>query len=758
MAKLPTAADVRRVSPISLPRIGFNEAAFTAGPRAMQQAGSDIFKLGVAIAEEESDNEAKKADAELGSAIRRLRFGDPDSADASGYESYEGQTALDQREAVRQSIQDAYDSIHGRLSKNAARKFSSLGMSRVNRATEAYEIKTFQARQTAFENASTLRRESLREDFVADPFNVSLDELERETREYANRKFFGDKTAIKETVEAETSAAIDGAVRAIAVNDPAAAHSFYKANKKKVDPKTRTALENFLKEGVEAQRAMEEADRIWAMGGGFGTMLDRARLINKHSTRDLVLARLTRRMREQKMLRSMAASSAASEAHKFINAGGTYADLWTKMPKVMAQLATNPAQLEQLQRQEVRVYNQKTFASELDGQRRAVELAELHKKATPAERISSTFADVQPSELTPEGYKQHRIRFAADVAKYNSITEQTEADVNKVLKYYAKNLATPKQQKGINNKGSEAQRDQGAQIRDQALVLVTTRKSKGEELTDQAIRDIAKEIHDEVNKQVTVDMPNTGYFGLVGKPGERERSVIVSQLTKEQRDYIEPEPLTEEEGKFISQIVIDYWKKYKWGPAPSNIDEQLATQLHLAHRGKDGEWARDVMLKLRKQQQEEAATDVEQESQRRNPVSMVQPWRAAAMKNSEGSRSLTEDEIMRNPRFKKAVDDQRASKSALTGELGVFLNPDGSHSTERSTTVQIDGKWVNIPMLVKGQDENAIRRILAGTPNKKDYETAVRRAKERMKLGQELPTYATLKDAESAARARSDSK
>ena len=39
----------------------------------------------------------------------------------------------------------------------------------------------------------------------------------------------------------------------------------------------------------------------------------------------------------------------------------------------------------------------------------------------------------------------------------------------------------------------------------------------------------------------------------------------------------------------------------------------------------------------------------------------------------------------------------------LTGELGVIINPDGSRSTERSISVEIEGKIFVIPTLVKGQ-------------------------------------------------------
>ena len=34
----------------------------------------------------------------------------------------------------------------------------------------------------------------------------------------------------------------------------------------------------------------------------------------------------------------------------------------------------------------------------------------------------------------------------------------------------------------------------------------------------------------------------------------------------------------------------------------------------------------------------------------------------------------------------------------------IIANPDGSHSTERTTTIEVDGKWVNIPTMFDGKE------------------------------------------------------
>lgn len=122
------------------------------------------------------------------------------------------------------------------------------------------------------------------------------------------------------------------------------------------------------------------------------------------------------------------------------------------------------------------------------------------------------------------------------------------------------------------------------------------------------------------------------------------------------------------------------------------------------------------------------------------------------------SRRLTEKELLQNARLSRLANLQKTSRSALEGELGVFANPDGTFSTERSSTIEMDGKFFNIPMLVKGQSKEAVGRILSGNPSKKDVDVAAKRARERAKKGQELPSFNSLQEAIAAAEARSGDK
>ena len=73
-------------------------------------------------------------------------------------------------------------------------------------------------------------------------------------------------------------------------------------------------------------------------------------------------------------------------------------------------------------------------------------------------------------------------------------------------------------------------------------------------------------------------------------------------------------------------------------------------------------------------------------------------------------------------------------------------NPDGSVSTERTTTLQIDGKWTNIPTMYGGKevsDEEAVAIIKKN--GMVDPET-----------GRKMPTFDSMQEAEAAARKRSE--
>lgn len=92
---------------------------------------------------------------------------------------------------------------------------------------------------------------------------------------------------------------------------------------------------------------------------------------------------------------------------------------------------------------------------------------------------------------------------------------------------------------------------------------------------------------------------------------------------------------------------------------------------------------------------------------------------------------------------------------ARYGELGQINNKNGSISTEFSITENIPelGGWVNIPTLVKGQ--NDLSFLESGKLTDENFKIAVNRAIERVKAGAKLPTYNSLEEANRAAETRS---
>jgi hypothetical protein len=99
-----------------------------------------------------------------------------------------------------------------------------------------------------------------------------------------------------------------------------------------------------------------------------------------------------------------------------------------------------------------------------------------------------------------------------------------------------------------------------------------------------------------------------------------------------------------------------------------------------------------------------------------------------------------------------------ADGGMVSGKASPFLRPlakgerrdngDGTHSTELTVTVPVDGRWMNVPSLWND----------AGKYVELDEESAVGAAKRYMKAtGKAFPSYETVEDAVNAARSRSES-
>jgi hypothetical protein len=95
--------------------------------------------------------------------------------------------------------------------------------------------------------------------------------------------------------------------------------------------------------------------------------------------------------------------------------------------------------------------------------------------------------------------------------------------------------------------------------------------------------------------------------------------------------------------------------------------------------------------------------------------------------------------------------------SALEGEFGILENEMGGQSTELSTTLEWNGLFANIPLLVQGQVD--VEDLLAGEEaTEEQVEIAKARAQEREKEGEVIPTYDTIEEAVAVAERRSDLK
>lgn len=122
----------------------------------------------------------------------------------------------------------------------------------------------------------------------------------------------------------------------------------------------------------------------------------------------------------------------------------------------------------------------------------------------------------------------------------------------------------------------------------------------------------------------------------------------------------------------------------------------------------------------------------------------------------EGAKSIVEGSEPA-PANQKNTD----KNSALRGELGTLNRPDGGVSSEISVTVQDErlneGKPTNIPLMIKKQV--GVDDLLADKKaTKEQVNRAIERAAVRVKNGETLPSYETIKEAVAAAKKRSQSK
>ena len=86
------------------------------------------------------------------------------------------------------------------------------------------------------------------------------------------------------------------------------------------------------------------------------------------------------------------------------------------------------------------------------------------------------------------------------------------------------------------------------------------------------------------------------------------------------------------------------------------------------------------------------------------------------------------------PRFDWGLREDKTQKGP--GYFGVIPRPDKGISTELSIGIELDGKEVQIPLLVPGLTKAEIQHLTkGGKPTKEIVDKAVAHAKQRLQLG-----------------------
>ena len=79
----------------------------------------------------------------------------------------------------------------------------------------------------------------------------------------------------------------------------------------------------------------------------------------------------------------------------------------------------------------------------------------------------------------------------------------------------------------------------------------------------------------------------------------------------------------------------------------------------------------------------------------------------------------------------------------------ILMNEDGSSSSERTVTIEGDGRYFNVPSIINGKRYD--------TDKQEDFEKVIENAKSKMRQGWIYPNFESLEEAEQQAGARSDS-
>jgi hypothetical protein len=294
MAKMPTAADVRRVSPSSLPQVRVSDAAAGIDVyRANAERGQTLGQIGKALEQEatklrdeEDTASAQQAASDQVKEIHLSLYGDPE-AGTTGLLGLSGQAAMHALAEHNKKAEDSYQRTLEGLNEGAARKFGPVGAARLATAGEKAAVYVRGERQKFIDAAAVGEIDTIVGEAVADPLNnaQSVTDAVTATKNLylknignpANAKDPKTKTqlqygldqAILKVTTAVHMGAIDTLLQSESATAAEDAEKYFKEHKNGISAVKRDDVMRMLKVQTLQEKELRATDKIMALDGSW---------------------------------------------------------------------------------------------------------------------------------------------------------------------------------------------------------------------------------------------------------------------------------------------------------------------------------------------------------------------------------------------------------------------------------------------------------------------------------------------------------
>jgi hypothetical protein len=189
MVKIPTAADLTKVTPQQAPLVQVPAGAFGEQiAQAAEDLGSTAMQIGEQIKKQEDEDDAKMLDSQLSKRLREIEYGD--GKDDPGFFGLQGRNAIDNHKSYSDRVEKALKDIGADArSRGSARMFNRVGRNRVSGVLDKFGSHLNSSRLRATKDASAASIEEAIANAAANAGNpVEIAKYIKQIREEALRQ------------------------------------------------------------------------------------------------------------------------------------------------------------------------------------------------------------------------------------------------------------------------------------------------------------------------------------------------------------------------------------------------------------------------------------------------------------------------------------------------------------------------------------------------------------------------------------------